>query len=313
MATRPWPDLFASLEATRRGENSTVQPTNRRLLEVAVEAAQEAAPILLAFFRQDSLEVQYKSTFDLVSEADHQSEAKLVSVIRQHFPDHRILAEEGSGALTGGETLADAGYEWLVDPLDGTSNFLQGLPYFAISVACRRGEDILAAVVLDPVGENLFTASRGGGARWNQRPMSISERPGLAGSFLATGYPWKARAAFDLYLRIFRDVFLSARGVRRCGAAALDLAYTAAGVYDGFFEFRLAPWDIGAGILLVQEAGGQVSDLDGQAAYLAGGNLVAGPETLQTELLAAIREHADEGILDQLDPRPQQEVGANVS
>ncbi len=267
------------------------------LLATAVDAAQEAAPILLSLFRGSSLEVQQKSDYDLVSQADHESEAKLVSCLQKAFPEHGILAEEGGEIGRPGD-----GYQWLIDPLDGTSNYLQGLPYFAISLACRKDAELLAAVVLDPVGDNLFTATRGGGAFWNGRPISVSSSDSLEGTFLATGYPWKARAAFDAYLLIFRDVFLRARGVRRCGAAALDLAYTAAGVYDGFFEFRLAPWDIGAGALLVREAGGKVSDLDGGEAYLQGGNLVAGPANLQTELLEVIRNHVDEAALDRLDP-----------
>ena len=127
---------------------------------------------------------------------------------------------------------------------------------YCVSVACRRGDELLVAVIEDPEGENLFTAVRGGGATWNGRPMEVSGQGGLKGAFLATGYPWRALPTLDLYLGIFRDVFRVSKAIRRCGSAALDLAYTAAGVYDGFFEFRLSPWDIGAGILLVREAGG---------------------------------------------------------
>ncbi len=196
----------------------------------------------------------------------------------------------------------DSELTWLIDPLDGTANFLQGLPVFCISVACRQGRRVVAGAVLDPIGDNLFTASRGDGARWNGRPIEISDRSSLDGSFLATGYPFRARRALDTYLDVFRDVFLEVRAIRRCGAAALDLAYTAAGVYDGFFEFRLSPWDIAAGVLLVEEAGGRITDLDGGDGYFAGGNLVAGPHALHRQLLAVVRRHVDEAKLDRIDP-----------
>jgi myo-inositol-1(or 4)-monophosphatase len=159
-------------------------------------------------------------------------------------------------------------------------------------------------VVLEPLGGNLFEAERGGGARWNGVPMRVSRRPGLAGAFLATGFPFRAKAALDPYLAAFRDVFLLARGVRRCGAATLDLAYTAAGVFDAFFEFRLSPWDLAAGALLIAEAGGTVTDLDGGPTFLAGGNVVGGSPGVQEELRAVLRRHASEASLDALTPRP---------
>lgn len=268
------------------------------LLATAVRAARAAAPILLRWFGEADLEVRTKAANDFVSRADHESEEKLLAVIRAAHPDHHVLAEE-SGASPGDRSA----HEWLLDPLDGTSNFVQGLPYFAISVACRRGEEMLAAAILEPVGGRLFTAAAGGGAWLDGRPIRVSERPGLAGAFLATGYPFKAHRALDLYLEVFREVFRQARAIRRCGAAALDLAYTAAGVYDGFFEFRLAPWDLAAGSLLVREAGGRVSDLDGGDGYLQGGNLIAGSPAVHRELLAAVARHADEAEIDRLDPR----------
>jgi len=190
--------------------------------------------------------------------------------------------------------------QWLVDPLDGTSNFMQGLPIYAVSVACRLGPDLLAGAILDPAGANLFTASRGGGAWWNGRPMRISSRTGLYGAFIATGFPFKAKPALGLYQKIFGDVFAEARSIRRCGAAAIDLAYTAAGVYDGFFEFRLAPWDLAAGALMIREAGGRVTDLDGGDDFLASGDLVAGAPGVHADLLASARRHGGEARLDRL-------------
>lgn len=267
------------------------------LLETAIAAARAGAEVITRYFRNADLEVRRKGENDFVTQADKESEAAILSVIRERFPNHRILAEEGSGAGDGhGE------YQWLIDPLDGTTNFLQGLPVFCVSVACRRGDELLAAAVDDPEGKNLFTATRGGGAFWNGRRMEASRRESLKGAFLATGYPFRALSTLDCYLDIFRDAFRQAKAIRRCGSAALDLAYTAAAVYDGFFEFRLSPWDIGAGILLVHEAGGVVSDLDGAHGYFRGGNVVAGGVEVQRGLLEVVRLYASEAELDRLNP-----------
>lgn len=272
----------------------------QQLVETGAEAAQAGAQALRHYFRRVDLEVAEKSRHDFVTEADHESEARILKVIRGKFPHHAVMAEESGASIGAGGEIT-----WVIDPLDGTSNFLQGLPVFCISIGCLEGSELVAATVYDPMGENLFTATRGGGARWNGKPMRVSERGQLEGAFLATGYPFRAREALDLYLDVFRDVFLETRGIRRCGAAALDLAYTAAGVFDGFFEFRLAPWDIAAGILLVREAGGQVSDLDGGDGFFASGNVVAGPGALQRELLATIQQHASEAQLDAVEPREE--------
>jgi myo-inositol-1(or 4)-monophosphatase len=267
------------------------------LLQTALAAADAGARIVTRYFRDAGLEVRRKGENDYVTQADKESEAAIVGEIRRRFPDHRILAEEGSGA-----GLGEGEHEWLIDPLDGTTNFLHGLPMYCVSVACRRGSELLAAVISDPQGGNLFTAVRGGGATWNGRRMEVSGQDGLKGAFLATGYPWRALPTLDLYLGIFRDVFRASKAVRRCGSAALDLAYTAAGVYDGFFEFRLSPWDIGAGILLVREAGGIVTDIDGGERFFAGGNVVAGTPGVHRDLLATVRRHASEEAIERLNP-----------
>jgi myo-inositol-1(or 4)-monophosphatase len=278
------------------------------LLATAVAAARAGAAVLERSFRQGDLEVRVKGENDFVTRADRDSEAAVIAAVRRRHPQHRILAEEGGGAGAGG---AQSEYQWLIDPLDGTTNFLQGLPIYCVSVACRRGGRLVAAAIEDPEGHNVFTAAAGGGAWWNGRRIATSTRPGLAGAFLATGYPFRALATLDAYLAVFRDVFREAKGIRRCGSAALDLAYTAAGVYDGFFEFRLSPWDIGAGVLLIEEAGGVVSDLDGGERYFAGGNVVAGGPGVQRELLAAVGRHASEAEIERLQPLRQRDpVGA---
>jgi myo-inositol-1(or 4)-monophosphatase len=268
------------------------------LLSAALAAAEAGTAVLTRAFRSGDLEVRRKGQNDFVTRADRESEAAVLAVIRGRFPDHRVLAEEGSGAEAG----AGSDYEWLIDPLDGTTNFLQGLPVWCVSIACRRRGELLAGVVHDPLGGNVFSATRGGGAFWNGRPCRIVREEGLTGAFLATGYPFRALATLDVYLNVFRDVFREARAIRRCGAAALDLAYTAAGVYDGFFEFRLSPWDLGAGVLLVEEAGGRVTDLDGGDACLASGNVVAGAPAVHRELLAVVRRHASEALIERLNP-----------
>jgi myo-inositol-1(or 4)-monophosphatase len=267
------------------------------LLKTALAAAHAGAQIVTRYFRDADLEVRRKGENDFVTQADKESEAAIVAEIRKRFPDHRILAEEGSGAGQGhGE------HEWLIDPLDGTTNFLHGLPVYCVSVACRRGDELLVGVIEDPEGGNLFQAVKGGGAFWNGRPMNVSGQEGLDGSFLATGYPWRALPTLELYLGIFRDVFRQSKALRRCGSAALDLAYTATGTYDGFFEFRLAPWDIGAGVLLVREAGGVVTDTDGGERFFEGGNIVAGGPSLHRELLAVVRRHAGEDAIERAMP-----------
>ncbi len=270
------------------------------LLATAVAAARAGGEVLMEYFGSQGLEAEAKAENDLVSEADRASERAVVGEVRRRHPDHEVLSEEAGRVGAGGG--AGSGHQWVIDPLDGTSNFLQSLPIFAVSVACRRGGETVAGAILDPYGEHLFTARRGGGCHWNGRPVRVSARAGLRGTFLATGYPFRAKAALDIYLTIFRRAFLEARSIRRCGSAALDLAYTAAGVFDGFFEFRLSAWDVAAGALMIEEAGGRVTDLDGGDGYLASGNVVAGGVEVHRRLLEIVREEVDEAALDRLVP-----------
>jgi myo-inositol-1(or 4)-monophosphatase len=268
------------------------------LLDVAVAAAQAGADVLVPLFGSADLDAEEKERNDLVSRADRESEAAILGRIRSAFPRHAILAEEG-GIQPG---ASDAEHRWIVDPLDGTANFLQGFPLFCVSIACVRGGRPVVAVVLDPLRGDLFTATRGGGARRGERRLHLRDRAGLDGAFLATGCPFRARGAIDAYLALFREIFLEARGIRRGGAAALDLAYTAAGVFDGFFEFRLAPWDVAAGALLIEEAGGVVTDVDGGQRWLDGGNILAGVPGVQRRLREIAGRHTSEADLDRLVP-----------
>ncbi len=269
------------------------------ILEGAVSAARAGGRVLDRYFRDASLTTEYKGQNDLVSEADRESERVILSILRERFPDHEILSEE-----IGRVGDASAEFEWIVDPLDGTSNFLAGLPIFAISAACRFQGELVVGVVFDPSRDELFTAVRGEGAFCNGRRLRMPEREGITGAFVATGYPFRARSAVDAYLAVFREVFLEVRSIRRCGAAALDLAYTAAGIYDGFFEFRLSAWDVAAGALLIREAGGVVTDLDGGEEWLRSGNVLAGSAAVHADLRRLVARHANEARVEALDPRP---------
>jgi myo-inositol-1(or 4)-monophosphatase len=267
------------------------------LLATALAAARAGGEELVPRFRAAAVGVRAKAPHDFVSAADEASERAVLQVIRGAFPEHAVLSEEEG--IVGG---ADSRHLWIVDPLDGTNNFLQGLPIWAVSVACARDGEVVAGVIFDPLHGQWFAAERGAGARREERPMRVSERPGLGGAFVATGYPFKARAALDPYLAAFKEVFLEAKAIRRCGAAVLDLAYTAAGVFDGFFEFRLSPWDLAAGVLMIEEAGGAATDLDGGRRFLRTGNLVAGSPAVQAEMLRRVSSHASEALLEGLTP-----------
>jgi myo-inositol-1(or 4)-monophosphatase len=233
-------------------------------------------------------QVSEKARNDLVSAADHASEEAVLAAIHRRFPRHNVLSEES------GRSTRDPGQPtWIVDPLDGTTNFVHGLPHFAVSVAVAIDDRVDFAVVYDPIKNDLFRAARGHGVWWNGDPCRISQRSGLRGALLATGFPFRAHRLLDTYLAIFKKVFLRCKAIRRPGAATLDLAYTACGIFDGFFEFRLSPWDIAAGSLLVEEAGGIISDMEGGGDYLANGHVICGPEGIHEELLGIVTEHRE--------------------
>jgi myo-inositol-1(or 4)-monophosphatase len=242
-------------------------------------------------------EVTEKSRNDLVTVADLASERAIVDAVRARFPDHRVLSEEA-----GWSDRAGTGPTWIVDPLDGTTNFVHGIPQFAVSIGVVVDGRIDYGVIFDPVKSDLFTAARGRGAAWNGARCRVSGCRGLEGSLLATGFPFKAHRLLDPYLDIFRDVFLRCKAIRRPGAAALDLAYTAAGLFDGFFEFQLSAWDTAAGAILVEEAGGVITDMDGGADYLSSGNVVCGPPGVHAELLELVQRHRDSwhGAVDRI-------------
>lgn len=261
---------------------------NHPLVNIAVQAARDAGRVIVRYMnRMEGIAVAEKQRHDFVSQVDREAEEAIVRVIRRAHPDHAILAEEGgrSAGRRGSEV------EWVVDPLDGTTNFLRDFPHFAISIGVREGGRPTQGVVYDPVREELFVASRGRGALLNDRRLRVNERKGLKDSLLATGFPFRERALLKHYMAMFEALFTEAADVRRAGSAALDLAYVAAGRVDGFWEFGLKAWDMTAGTVLIREAGGAVTDFTGGENFLERGDIAAGSIKLHRDLLATIRPH----------------------
>lgn len=257
-----------------------------------MEAARAGAEVLLRYWLQlGPDDADLKARHDWVSRADRESEAVVIDTIRRHAPEDGFLGEET------GHTDGSSGRTWVIDPLDGTSNYLQHLPVWCVSIGLRRGSEVIAGVIHEPLRDEMFSAEKGAGAWRNGSRMRVSRQAEIDGSFLATGFPFRAQTQVDTYVRIFGDVIRRAKGVRRAGSAALDLAYSAAGIYDGFFEFHLAPWDIAAGALMVREAGGTVSDFSGGERFWERGNIVGATPEVHADLMRLIGKHTDEDQL----------------
>jgi myo-inositol-1(or 4)-monophosphatase len=256
-------------------------------LNIAIKAARRAGQLISrASLDVDLLKVTTKQQSDFVTEVDKMAEAAIIEVLREAYPNHAILAEE-SGATAGKQ----AEYQWIIDPLDGTTNFIHSFPQYAVSIALAHNGQVVQAVVFDPERNELFTASKGRGAFVNDRRIRVSKRTRLDEALIGTGFPYRAFDHIDAYLAIFKDLSQKTAGLRRPGAAALDLAWVASGRLDGFWEFGLSPWDMAAGSLLIAEAGGLVADLAGEAGYLATGNIVAGTPKVFPQLLQVIQSH----------------------
>ena len=242
------------------------------MLTTAVKAARRAGNIINRGARDvDLLSVTIKGPKDFVSEVDRAAEAAIVETVLATYPDHAILAEEG----TASGRNATAEHVWIIDPLDGTTNFLHGFPQYCVSIALAHRGVVTQGVIYDPVRNDLFTASRGRGAYLNDRRIRVSKRQHLRDCLVGTGFPFRDGSYLDTYLEMMRAMITHTAGIRRPGAAALDLAYVAAGFYDGFWEIGLNPWDVAAGSLLVLEAGGLIGDLSGEGDYLHGGQVIA--------------------------------------
>jgi myo-inositol-1(or 4)-monophosphatase len=260
------------------------------MLSIAVKAARRAGSIInRASLDIDRLTVTHKSSHDYVTEVDRMAEQAIIEVLLDSYPDHAILAEE-SGAQ------GDSEHQWIIDPLDGTTNFLHGFPQYSVSIALMHKDSITQAVIYDPVRNDLFTATRGRGAYLNDRRLRVSKRTQLTDALIGTGFPYNDYTHLEAYMGMFRDIIQKTAGVRRPGSAALDLAYTAAGRFDGFWEAGLNIWDIAAGCLMVQEAGGLVGDFQGNEKHLHSGNVVAGSPKIFSQLLQTIAPHLTEQL-----------------
>lgn len=262
------------------------------MLNIAIRAARKAGDIIInAQDRLDRVNLFTKGDNDCVTDIDSAAEQAIIDILLDAYPSHHILAEES------GETGSESDYVWIIDPLDGTRNFIHGIPHFCISIALQHRGKIVLGVVYDPVRQELFTAEKGGGARLNDKRIRVSERHELKKALLGTGFPYRADQSLSLYLSILENILPATAGLRRAGAAALDLAYVAAGRFDGFWELGLKPWDLAAGILLIREAGGLISDLQGGESYFQTGDIVAGNpkifKAMLTTMAPAVMEYRD--------------------
>ena len=264
------------------------------LLNVAVSAARKGGSALIRSSRRlEELNVSAKGRNDFVSDADRAAEARIIEEIRKHYPEHGILAEE-SGLQPG----SDDSVVWIIDPLDGTNNFIHGFPIYAVSIGVKVNNRLSQGVVYDPMRQELFTASRGDGAQLDGKRIRVSGRVQLKESLIGTGFPYRESqtAGLDAYLSLLSLVLQNSAGIRRAGAAALDLAYVAAGRLDAFWEFGLKSWDIAAGALLIREAGGIVSAIDGSEDYLDQGHVLSGSPRIYAALATLLAKKSQKAI-----------------
>jgi myo-inositol-1(or 4)-monophosphatase len=261
-------------------------PGAARFERAAIDAAHLGGEVLRRRFREKTrLRIRMKGLHDFVTDVDHEAEDAVVGHVRRLFPDHSVMAEEGS------PDAGEAGYRWIVDPLDGTTNFIHGVPTFAVSIALEDRDGLLAAAVHDPSHGETFHAHRGGGAHLDGEAIRCS-RPGHLGeALIATGFPFRQLDHLDRYLAAFAEFVRGSSGMRRAGSASLDLAFTACGRYDGFWEVGLSAWDIAAGALLVQEAGGTVTDVAGGGDFLSKGQIVAAGASIHPAMVEITRRH----------------------
>jgi myo-inositol-1(or 4)-monophosphatase len=262
-------------------------------LQIAISIAHEAGEVVARDFPRSALaRVDFKGAVDPVTETDTAAEAVILEQLQDHFPHHRILAEESSGDEW--HTWEEAGPPiWLIDPLDGTNNFAHGFPHVGVSLALLEEGQPVVGVVYDPLRDDTFAAAVGNGAYLNDEPIHVSGIEALADAFLATGFPYNRRTAPDNNVERLDHFLRRSQGVRRAGAAVLDLSYVACGRFDGFWEIRLHPWDVAAGILIIREAGGRVTDFAGGPDCVSGKQIVASNGHIHDQMLRVIREGAD--------------------
>ncbi|WP_293775408.1 inositol monophosphatase family protein [uncultured Oxalicibacterium sp.] len=260
------------------------------MLNTAIKAARRAAAVInRASFDLDRIKVTEKKPNDFVTEVDQAAEQAIIEVLLNAYPDHAILAEE-SGASA--NLHDEKEFVWIIDPLDGTTNFIHGFPQYAVSIALQHKGQITQAVVYDPNRNDLFTATKGAGAFLNEKRIRVTRRDKMADALIGTGFPFRQGDNIDQYMKMFKIMTQSCAGLRRPGSAALDLAYVAAGRLDGFFEKGLQPWDIAAGSLLITEAGGIVGTFEGESDYLYKGDVLAGSPKIFAQLVSHLSEFA---------------------
>ncbi len=258
-------------------------PDKQQLLSVAIEAAQQAGSYLLE--NRGSLlreHIDEKSANDFVTFVDKGAEEIIIKHILNHYPEHSIIAEES------GRSSNNSDFQWIIDPLDGTTNYIRNIPFYAVSIALQHRGKLIAGVVFNPAQKELFCATKGGGATLNKQPIRISETQDFSKAFLATGFPHHAKRYLPQFTRSFHEIFYASAGVRRLGSAALDMCYTACGRFDGYWELGLHAWDIAAGALLVREAGGIVTDFWGNNTFLDRGFLIAGNSTIHDRIKSTL-------------------------
>lgn len=263
-------------------------------LNIAIKAARRASHVITRASRDlDQIKVSTKQQSDFVTEVDRAAEAEIIDTIREVYPGHAILAEE-SGALAGSDDAPE--YQWIIDPLDGTTNFIHGFPQYAISIGIAHKGVMTHAVVFDPNRNELFTATKGTGAYLNDKRIRVSKRAKLDEALIGTGFPYRMFDHIETYLAIFRELSRKTAGMRRPGAASLDLAYVACGRLDGFWELGLSPWDMAAGSLLITEAGGLVSDFSGESDFMNTGNILGGTPKVFSHLVQTVAPHLNAAL-----------------
>lgn len=265
------------------------------MLTIAVKAAREAGRIINRASQDvGALKIQSKTFNDFVSEVDRSAEQAIIDTIREAYPTHGFFGEET------GKSNQQSDDIWIIDPLDGTTNFLHNFPQYCVSIALQQKGVLTQAVIYDPVRNDLFTATKGRGAFLNDKRIRVTNRTKLQASLISTGFPFRDFTHLDTYLAMLKDMIKNTTGIRRPGSAALDLAYVAAGFTDGFFEINLSTWDIAAGGLLVQEAGGMVGDFEGNESWLTTGNIVAANAKVFSQMLQILSPHLTESLKTQI-------------
>ncbi|CAG8998467.1 MAG: Inositol-1-monophosphatase [Candidatus Celerinatantimonas neptuna] len=257
------------------------------MLNIGIRAARNAGNIIAkAYENLDKVEIYSKGANDYVTNVDNAAEAAIIDTIQKSYPEHGIIAEESG--ITDGQ---NNDYQWVIDPLDGTTNFIKGIPHFAVSVALRIKGKTEHGVIYDPLRNELFTASRGGGAQLNGYRLRVSKLRDLNGAIIGTGFPFKQKHLTETYLKMFQSIFNECSDLRRAGSAALDLAYVAAARQDAFFELGLKPWDMAAGELIAREAGALVTDVAGNYNFMKSGNIVVANPKIIKLILGHFHEH----------------------